>query len=283
MLQINEKYYDLVSFIYTYGKWETCRKYTTKELLVNSSVIPMNSPLVTLTKRNLGYRFALAEAAWVLSGDNKLETILPYSKMINNFSDDGHTFFGAYGPPIVDQLEYIGRAFKKDLFTRQAVLTIWRKKPPNSADIPCTISVQFIIRSNNDELTLHLIDSMRSSDAWLGVPYDWFTFSMLGAYVAIYLENILKINIKLGNLYMIAGSQHLYKNGFGYSDLTTEHFLESPSEESFTYKPINLGEFKKPTDLTNHLWNLARGGSNIYSNWLAELLTYWKKGATVCE
>jgi len=277
-------YLKLLNTIISNGREQTCRNNRSLELIGNKTTISMNQPLLTLKGRNLGYRFALAEAAWVLQGDNKVENLKPYSKIIEKFSDDGITFFGAYGPPIVDQIEYIGRAFKKDLFTRRAVMSLWRLKPPESFDIPCTISVQFLLRPNKyNLLELDIINYMRSSDAWLGIPYDWFTFSMLGAYIAIYLKTILKMDLLLGDLTIMTGSQHLYVNSFGYTlpaikNLLIEEECSSESQELFQYEPIILSQFEKPSDLIKQLNCLVKNKMCLDGiSWLKELIPVWNK------
>lgn len=284
--KVNEEWLNLIQAILQKGTKELCRQYSILELIGRCTRVPMSRPVITLRGRKLGYRFMCAEAAWILSGDNRVDTIKGYSKMIENFSDDGVTFFGAYGPPIVDQLEYVIRAFKKDIFTRRAVLTIWRPKPPvKCGDVPCTVSIQFLIRIRNDKPTLYLIDNMRSSDAWLGVPYDWFNFSMIGAYVALYLNDVLDVTVELGDLILCAGSQHLYTNSFGYKLSDVFHVVDAGilKQELFEYNSFNLSEFSGPSELVEHLWLLAsskRGLKNIY--WLRELEDYWeaKNGQT---
>ena len=75
-----------------------------------------------------------AEALWILSGDNKVETIAPYNKNIKQFSDDGIIFQGAYGPRIISQLDYVIESLRKDRESRQAVLTIWNPNPKPSIE-----------------------------------------------------------------------------------------------------------------------------------------------------
>jgi len=181
------------------------RDMDTMELLHYSSTLDMSYPIVTIPERKLGYRFMMAEASWIMNGDNKVRTIEPYSKKIVKFSDDRKFFFGAYGPQVVDQLMYVVDALVEDHLTRQAVMTIWRKNPRKSKDIPCTISVQWIIRDHK----LHCIDTMRSSDVWLGWPYDVFNFSMLSMYVLLLLR-ARGYWYNLGTLTLTAGSQHIY-------------------------------------------------------------------------
>jgi hypothetical protein len=47
------------------------------------------------------------EAAWMLRGKNDVATVSKYAGAITRFSDNGITFFGAYGPKIIDQLPYV--------------------------------------------------------------------------------------------------------------------------------------------------------------------------------
>ena len=252
----------------------TCRGYNIKEILGYRASIPMSKPIVNLTQRKIGYRFMLAEAAWVLSGDNRVLTLKPYSKMVEKFSDDGLSFFGAYGPPVRDQIEYICRAMKKDLYTRQAVISIWRPKPPESKDIPCTLSLQFMVRDYDGLNILHCFANLRSSDAWLGVPYDWFTFSMISAYIAIYLKNVLEENIFLGNLFFYAASEHLYKDAFGYNIKKVSDMLTENNDIDFNYKEIGLYKFDKPDELMWHLKSMAENTIGLGYDWLTELETY---------
>jgi len=56
------------------------------ELLGVSVSFDMSRPLVTLCARDLGYRFAPAEAAWILSGDNRVDTIKQYSRRLSTSS-----------------------------------------------------------------------------------------------------------------------------------------------------------------------------------------------------
>ena len=177
-----------------------------KEVLGYQSTVDMSRCIVAVPERQLGYKFMAAEAAWILSGDDRVATISPFARHISSFSDNGNTYFGAYGPKVLDQLPYVISALVNDLDTRQAVINIWRENPGPSKDIPCTLSAQFLIRGDK----LHCIDTMRSSDAWLGWPYDVFNFSMLSYEICRRLKD-QGVYVTPGTLYLTAGSQHLYE------------------------------------------------------------------------
>ena len=182
----------------------------TKELLQHTLIVNMQAPVVTVAERKLNYRFMAAEAHWILSGDDTVAGIAPYNKNIAQFSDDGERFFGAYGPKIQSQLDYVVSKLREDQDTRQAGLTIWRENPPATKDVPCTVAIFTSIR--NHKLNLHVF--MRSSDAWLGVPYDVFNFSMLGHLICCRLNEgraSFDQSIEPDKLFLTAASSHLYE------------------------------------------------------------------------
>jgi thymidylate synthase len=227
----------------------------TTEAIGETIVCSMNEPVVTFTKRKLGYRFMAAEAAWILSGSDSTAGLIEYNKNLLNYSDDGLTFYGAYGPRIKDQLAYVVNALAQDPSSRRAVLTLWRQNPPATKDTPCTLSAQFLIR----EEKLHCVVTMRSSDTWMGLPYDIFAFSMLAATVFLKLRT-QGVQLKgLGNLVNFAGSRHLYQQDI--DKINELNFLEDPgATDELTKKVLfNVHNYKDDQELFIHLQSLASG------------------------
>lgn len=219
----------------------------TFEILNHSTIVNMREPIVSYEKRKLGYKFMAAEAFWILSGRNDVKYINKYSDMICRFSDDGYFFNGAYGPMIVDQLTYVVNELIRDKQTRQAVISIWRPNPRPSKDIPCTISAQFMVRHGK----LHVFDTMRSSDIWLGWPYDVFNFSMLAAYVSLLYKMKTKETLDLGNLYLTAASQHLYESDMDEAlEVVSDPIMHTPMH-------FNVHQFENPNQLLQWLSILA--------------------------
>ena len=183
------------------------------EKLNNSWIIDMDDPIITIPERKLSYSFMFGEAAWMLEGRNDVESVSKYVDGVKRFSDDGVTFFGAYGPKIITQTSYVVDTLIKDNDSRQAVLNIWRENPRSSKDIPCTLSLQFFLREASDHLWLHTVATMRSNDVWLGTPYDTFNFSAISFWIALHL-NRNGIKCKVGSLNIQAGSRHIYETDF---------------------------------------------------------------------
>lgn len=242
-----------------YGHKVSPRGMLVREAVAYTSSVGMKNPIIYNKQRNLGYRFMAAEAAWILSGDNKVKSIAHFSKEISKFSDNGDTFFGAYGPPVMEQLPYVIDCLIKDEDTRQAVLTIWRQSPGPSKDIPCTVAMQWMIRHG----LLHCNVFMRSSDLWLGHPYDIFNFSAITFAILLELNNVRhdtdKIRVELGVLNLTAGSKHLYdRNMAGVEEVLAKHDFPSKREPVFDEAYyLDIGEF------VDHLWSCANEPDGI--------------------
>lgn len=255
---MNHVWVNLLDKIMRDGQTVRPRGQLTLELLSSCIVVDMTMPVVTVRARHMGYRFMAAEAAWILSGDDSVAALEPYSKIVTSFSDDGVTFFGAYGPRLKGQLDSVVAALRNDPDTRQAVANIWRENPPVTRDVPCTLSCQFMIRRGQ----LDAFVTMRSSDAWLGVVYDVFSFSMWAGYVLLSLKQPL---LRLGNLYQTAASRHLYER-----DLVGATACVNDPTSAFEYLPFNVNDFDGSDSLVSHLWKLAKR-QPLAHQWLMEL------------
>lgn len=200
--------------VFKTGDEASPRGMKVKEVLAYKSVVDMNRPILMNDQRKLGYKFMAAEAAWIISGRDDVATIAPYSKEISKFSDNGVNFYGAYGPRFRQQLNYVLACLEKDPDSRQSFASIWRTNPEPSKDIPCTTSLQWLIRDNK----LHCVATMRSSDLWLGHPYDIFNFSAMSFYILLILKDYREFHgqgeLELGLLYLTAGSKHIYEKNF---------------------------------------------------------------------
>ena len=223
------------------------RGMMTCELPHHPVVIDMRRPVLCIPERKLSYKFMAAEAFWILSWDETVAGIEPWNKNIAKFSDDGVKFAGAYGPRIHESLAYTVSKLVDDPDTRQAGFTIWRNNPAPTKDYPCTVACWFQIRDGH--LEMHVF--MRSSDIWLGLPYDLFNFSMLGHYVTAMLRAHGKYqNLEPGNLFLTAASSHLYQEHF----LTAQQIIERGTFIQSNPTPEKL--FSTETALMDHLQQL---------------------------
>lgn len=249
--------------VMNYGFNSQPRNMKVKECLGYASVVCMRNPIIRNPHRNLGYKFMAAEAAWILSGNNDVKSIAPYSKEISKFSDNGETFFGAYGPPVTQQFQYVLSCLDQDPDSRQAVLTIWRQNPPQTKDVPCTVSLQFLVRHH----TLYCVANMRSSDLWLGHPYDVFNFSMVSYALLLELnkrrEQKNLMPAMLGELYLFCGSKHLYERNWNAVD----SLLGASYEPMMRPAIFTDGRFEDALELVEALWDAANSDNGALTLW----------------
>ena len=232
------------------GSESAPRNMPIKEMLCYTSVVDMTFPAVTCAERKISPKFLYAEAAWILSGDNKVSTIEKYNRNISPYSDDGIRYYGAYGPKVMEQMSYVVQKLIQDPDSRQAVISIWRENPPQTKDVPCTLTLQFIIRGG----FLHCVATMRSSDAWLGWVYDVFNFSMIARAIVIEMKqrDPSTSHIRVGRLFLTAGSQHLYEKHWAIAEETIKGEMTNEIPDY-----INDVEFESVEHFTECLWVAA--------------------------
>ncbi|MCW5658873.1 MAG: thymidylate synthase [Burkholderiaceae bacterium] len=172
-------------------------------------LLSLNGPRFRLSRTdNRGILFScLGEWLWYLSGHNRLDFIKYYLPHYKDLTDDGTTIHGGYGPRLfgprqAGQIKRVISLLKKKPDSRQAVVQIFRGDDliGNHKDVPCTCTLQFMIRSKR----LHLLTTMRSNDAYIGLPHDVFAFTMLQELVA------RSVDVELGLYKHFVGSFHLY-------------------------------------------------------------------------
>jgi thymidylate synthase len=149
----------------------------------------------------------LGELAWYLSGSSSAEFISYYISDYRNYAEADGTIHGAYGPRLfglrgVNQVENVIAKLRARPTSRQAAVQIFDAGDlvGTPKDIPCTCSLQFMVRSDR----LDMATMMRSNDAFVGLPHDVFTFTMLQEVVARSLGR------EPGVYSHFAGSLHVY-------------------------------------------------------------------------
>jgi thymidylate synthase len=167
------------------------------------TITDLRNNILTHPLRDLNFRFMIGEWIWIQSGRRDVAWIEKYNKQIAQFSDDGITFRGAYGPRLAMQVPTLLNLLRKDADTRQAVVRIFNDVDLSRAtkDVPCTLSLQLLLRQGK----LHSVMTMRSNDLWLGFPYDAFNFSQLTNSIAG------ELGVETGSFTLQAGSSHLYE------------------------------------------------------------------------
>jgi len=157
----------------------------------------------------------LGELLWYLSGSDSLEFIRRYIPMYANDSDDGVSIHGAYGPRLfnqrgINQIDNVVTLLKERPGSKRAVIQLFNAEDISKRylEIPCTTALQFLVRKGK----LDLVVTMRSNDAYKGLPHDVFCFTMLQEILARML------GIDVGIYKHFATSMHLYEEDVGMAE-----------------------------------------------------------------
>jgi thymidylate synthase len=176
----------------------------------------------------------LGELLWYLAGSDEYSFVKYY---ISNYKQDAPNaarVHAAYGPRLKsknkDQLKWIVDLLKSKPQSRRAVIPIYHPKDTHSnlQEVPCTCTLQFLIRGGRLEMITH----MRSNDAFIGLPGDIFSFTMIQEIVA------RSLGIEVGTYKHLIGSLHLYEE----NRRTAEKYLAEGYQESVTMPNMPLGD-----------------------------------------
>jgi thymidylate synthase len=175
---------------------------------------------------------------WYLSGSDELEFIQSYVPQYTKEAIDGK-IFGAYGPRLlamrgkIDQFASIEKLLTERPGSRRAVIQLFNAEDiaTEHKDVPCTTTLQFHLRRG----LLHMSATLRSNDAYWGLPHDVFCFTMLQEMMA------RRLGVEMGEYYHFVGSMHVYEDFVGdMRDYVAEGFQRTnempamPTGDPFT-------------------------------------------------
>lgn len=180
----------------------------TRELL--GVLVEIEQPRARLSRTETrGKPFScLGELLWYLSRDNELGFISYYLREYVKESEDGATVRGGYGPRLFnqrgqDQVSNVIDLLRANFRSRRAVIQLFDAEDISRryVEAPCTTTLQFLVRDNR----VHMVTTMRSNDAYIGLPHDVFCFTMLQEIVA------RSLGYELGIYRHFVGSMHIYE------------------------------------------------------------------------
>jgi thymidylate synthase len=205
----------------------------------------LTNPLARISRsQSRGKPFsALGELLWYLAGLDSLEFIQEYIPDYAKDAEDG-ILAGAYGPRIhamrgsINQLENVTSLLMNNEGSKRAVIQLYDAADivVHHKEIPCTTAIQFLIR----EKKLHMSVTMRSNDAYKGLPHDVFSFTMLQEMMAT------RLGIKLGDYLHYAASMHVYDESIE----PMEKYIGEGYQKTIQMPPMPSGD---PFSLTARL------------------------------
>ena len=177
----------------------------------------------------------IAETFWVFSGEDKIDPVLSFFlPRAKDFSDDGKTWRGAYGPRFYldNMMQDVVEQFKNEgIFTRRAVLSIFRPDLDthinlnekygleNTKDRPCNLIMDFFVTPDKK---FHMNLKQRSGDVlWGHGSINIFEFTFLQEMMLGVINEELGEDLTLGSYNHHVTNLHLYdfSGSQGYSVL----------------------------------------------------------------
>lgn len=212
---VNEGYKGLLLEIYHRGVWETNERTGVQikaaTMPISFSIDLSNNMLPVAGNRRYYPHIAAAELAWMIQGTQDPKLILKHApKLWSKFIEDGilKTAYGwrwseAFGR---NQLEEAIFALQKDSTNRQCYVQAWDPRTDGNGrygpkNIPCPIG--FSINIINDKVNMAL--AIRSSDVFVGLPYDIMVYALLLDAIASTLRRTP------GVLHISLAHAHVYK------------------------------------------------------------------------
>lgn len=184
-----------------------------------------NNNVLIMPHRGNNFFATLYETFWVLSGREEIASLSYFLPRAPEYSDNGNSWRGAYGPrlrkwlvsedgidvKVVDQIAEVVKMLRKDPSTRRAQIVIYNPGQDfcDTLDTPCNIALHF---SSPDGVHLDLEVFNRSNDAYWGFLINFFEWTTLLQIVA-WLSGL-----KVGTYYHFTSNMHVYERHWGKMD-----------------------------------------------------------------
>lgn len=231
-----KNYLDLLQEIFVSGVEKSDRTGTgTKALFYRSLRFDLSKGFPLLTTKKMHFKGILVELLWFLRGETNIKFLKDnkvsiwdewadadgnlgpvYGKMWRDFpvnkTKDGTLIKG------VDQIAAVVEQIKKNPDSRRHLISAWHPGYLDEQALPpCHYSFQFIVHGSK----LHCLFNMRSTDCFLGLPYNISSYAILTHLIAH------QTGLEVGELVYSGCDVHLYNNHF---DAVKEQLTRVPKK-----------------------------------------------------
>lgn len=198
-----------------------------KEIQNYMYILPPFIRFCNFTDRKLSISYLKKEFLWYLKGDKFDASITEHAKMWASIQNSDGSFNSNYGQYFFgeqNQFDQVVKTLREDKDSRRASIMLLTKDhlASDTKDIPCTYALNFRIRENTLNMTVH----MRSQDAIFGMGNDAPAFSFLHEMVLNALREFYP-DLAYGNYVHFADSFHVYEKHFNMlNDMITGEFID---------------------------------------------------------
>jgi thymidylate synthase len=282
---VEHQYHQLLEDILKYGeKTEDRTGVGTISLFGYQMRFDLQEGFPAVTTKRLAWKSVVGELIWFLEGstDERRLAELTYGKdktelvgrttiwtdnadaqgrslgyVNNEFTKELGPVYGAqwrrfnyYNDPVAgeDQISTILHQIRNDPTSRRIILSAWNPMVISDMALPpCHYTAQFSVRNNK----LSCMMTQRSGDAFLGIPFNIASYSLLTHILA------KECGLGVGEFVHSIGDAHIYLN---HIDQVKEQLSRDPYDlpnlyidDDFTIEPLFEYGYKFPLDTINKL------------------------------
>ena len=251
--RVMEQYLDLLRRILDEGAGKGDRTGTgTISVFGHQMRFDLSEGFPAVTTKKVHWPSVIHELLWFLSGDTNIEYLKENKVRIwNEWADENGDLGPVYGKQwrfwesndgrVIDQIEGAIELIKNNPQSRRIIVSAWNVgELDEMALMPCHAFFQFYV--NEGRLSCNLYQ--RSADAFLGVPFNISSYSLLTCMIA------QVCGLEPGEFIWTGGDCHLYLNHIEQAkmqiereplDLPTLHLDPSISSiDEFTFEHITI-------------------------------------------
>jgi len=210
-------------------------------------------------------RSAAAEVAWFLQGEKDVDFIRGYAPLWDKFvEEDGRTVAGAYGHRWRrhfgrDQIADAEAALIANPSDRRVFISAWDPAQDGlgrpSKNVPCPVGFTLSVTAGRLSSTLLI----RSSDVFVGLPYDVMGHALLMKAIQVDLEATGVAPEGLGYMQVSLAHPHVYDV---HVPMLREAFAGSPSDSSIAL-PSDWGVGRIGLDPHGYVARVAEAAKHI--------------------
>lgn len=259
-----QQYHEMLEYVLENGEEREDRTGTgTISVFGYQNEYDINETFPVITTKKLYWNGVVTELLWFLKGDTNVKYLQDHNVNIwNEWADENGNLGPVYGKQwrvvgqfddtfgdydgYVDQISTVINSIKNNPTSRRHIVSAWNVGELHKMALPpCHLLFQFYVRKG-EYLDCHLYQ--RSADAFLGVPFNIASYSLLTYMIA------QVCGLKPGRFIHSFGDLHIYKNHADQvkEQLSREHYsqptlkLNTNIEDiyDFTHDDIGLEDYK---------------------------------------
>ncbi len=241
-----KQYLDFLRYIYENGTDKSDRTGTgTRSVFSHEMRFDLQKSFPMVTTKKLHLKSIIYELLWFLNGDTNVKYLQDNGVRIwNEWADENGELGPVYGKQwrrweaadgrVIDQMSNLLNEIKTNPDSRRLILSAWNVGEIDKMALPpCHLLFQFYVVNNT--LSCKLIQ--RSADAFLGVPFNIASYSLLTYMIA------QQCDLKPGEFIWSGGDCHIYNNHF---EQVEEQLSRTP------YATPKLAIKRKPNSLYDY-------------------------------